>query len=375
MTDVLVVAGDDPWPPRQGGQVRIAGLVEGLAAHFDVTVVVPRRVGTTPPVPVYSLDVQTQPRWLQFVSRKPRLGLGLLGADGDEEVARLARQLGARSMLFTHSYLAAVAGQVEVPFAIDFANVESARFASLATIGPLKNRVSARFESVKAKRWEPRVARSAGLCMTPSGEDAQTIRRWGANAVTVPNGVRLPKTRVHSPAGGYVLFLGSADYGPNRDAVRWFAQRVWPLVRCRVPSARFRIAGRGSDAHLSEFAAYPGIEVVGEVPDTAPEYAQAAVVVVPVTRGGGRQLKVIEAIAQGRIVVATRYSAKSIPDGFDTMCDVADDSAAFADAVSANLCEVRMRHTRELVALEHGPGLPSWSTVMLPAVEWFRKVL
>ncbi len=39
--DVLVVASEDIWPPRQGGQVRVAGIVGALSQNFRVAVAVP----------------------------------------------------------------------------------------------------------------------------------------------------------------------------------------------------------------------------------------------------------------------------------------------------------------------------------------------
>lgn len=100
-----------------------------------------------------------------------------------------------------------------------------------------------------------------------------------------------------------VLFVGNKTE-PNREAVEWFYQQVWPSVRGRVPSARFRIVGRVAHYFSSDIAA--GIECVGEVVALESEYCDARLVVAPLMTGSpGVKTKVAEAISFGCPLVAT----------------------------------------------------------------------
>ncbi len=47
---------------------------------------------------------------------------------------------------------------------------------------------------------------------------------------------------------GRVMFLGSMDWMPNQDGVRWFAREVWPAVLGCHPRATFHIVGRNGSA-------------------------------------------------------------------------------------------------------------------------------
>lgn len=129
-----------------------------------------------------------------------------------------------------------------------------------------------------------------------------------------------------------VLFTGLMNYPPNIDAVRWFCEEIWPQVLAEVPGARFRIAGRNPGAAVRSLAS-DSVEVTGEVPDMAVQFAQASVVVVPLRVGSGTRLKIFEAMACGRPVVSTRLGAAGLPvrDGHDIV--FADTSKDFAREV------------------------------------------
>jgi len=104
---------------------------------------------------------------------------------------------------------------------------------------------------------------------------------------------------------GRVMFLGSMDWMPNQDGVRWFVREVWPAVLAVHPQASFHIVGRNPPAEIRALAAAPGVTVVGGVPDVRPHLAEAAVVAVPLLVGGGTRLKIYEAMAMKRAVVST----------------------------------------------------------------------
>jgi glycosyltransferase involved in cell wall biosynthesis len=130
-------------------------------------------------------------------------------------------------------------------------------------------------------------------------------------------------------ASQVLLFVGNKT-DPNRKAVEWFIERVWPIVRARVPDARFRIVGRVGHYFTSD--PDNGIECIGEVPALAAEYCNARAVVAPLMTGSaGVKTKVAEAISYGCPLVATSLGV----DGGDaSQIDragfIADDPERFA---------------------------------------------
>ena len=71
----------------------------------------------------------------------------------------------------------------------------------------------------------------------------------------------------------------------------------------------------------------------GYVDDIVAEVGRAAVAVAPLRIGGGTRLKVLEAMALGRPVVATRIGAEGIEVKHDRDLLIADAPRDFADAV------------------------------------------
>jgi glycosyltransferase involved in cell wall biosynthesis len=88
----------------------------------------------------------------------------------------------------------------------------------------------------------------------------------------------------------------------------------------------------------------PGVEFTGFVDDLEGLYQRSRVVCAPILAGGGTRIKIIEAAAYGKAVVATRVGAEGLNmrDGVELL--LRDDPGSFADAClqllnDAVLCE------------------------------------
>jgi polysaccharide biosynthesis protein PslH len=125
-----------------------------------------------------------------------------------------------------------------------------------------------------------------------------------------------------------VVFCGAMDYYPNSEAVRWFARDVFPLLRSRRPELEFWIVGRNPSRDVERLAAADGIRVSGAVPDVRPWLAAAEHVVAPLQLARGIQNKVLEALAMGKVVLASdsvcRTFGANVPLGV-VLCEAAGD--------------------------------------------------
>ncbi len=313
MADVLVVAGEALWPDDHGGRIRTARLAEALGRRFDVWVAAP--AGAPPPSGLGFVELPVNDpvgRLRSVASARPRLGQAMLGHRRRAVLAESVCRLQPAAVLFAHSYLAATAPDLPVPFVVDFADVEVRRLWSLAQRGSARNRAAITVEWAKAHWWEPRVARRAGLVLAVTAPDAELLASWGGAAMLVPHGVGFRPYRP-SPAEGPVTFVASFDYAPNRDAARFVLEEVWPRVRAEAPAARLRIVGRAAKAVVGCTACHDGVEVVSHPEQVERYYQEASVLLAPVRTGGGAQVKVAEALGRGRVIVATSFSARSAP--------------------------------------------------------------
>jgi hypothetical protein len=225
----------------------------------------------------------------------------------------------------SHSYLLPPLGALDLPVVLDLQNLEVERQASNGGwLGHL--------EAAKARRWEPRAVRAAAAVLCVDEHDAARARSWGARRVGVVPNVAPAPVSPPSPAGGPVLAVADWRYGPNAEGLQLLVEQVAPRL-----DRELVLAGRGSER----------VGGLGFVEDLDPLYDAAAVVVSPVVRGAGTQLKVIEALTRGRVVVTTPYGQRSVPPAASEGCVVADGAAALAGAVMQLVNDVEDRHRRE----------------------------
>ena len=130
-----------------------------------------------------------------------------------------------------------------------------------------------------------------------------------------------------------VLHLGTMYWPPNVEGVLWFAREVFPLVRERIPGARFSIVGKRPPARVRRLQADPAVEVTGYVADPMPYVERSAAFIVPVRAGGGMRVKILDAWMWGIPVVSTMIGAEGIDIVPGENIIIADEPRAFADGV------------------------------------------
>jgi glycosyltransferase involved in cell wall biosynthesis len=192
-------------------------------------------------------------------------------------------------------------------------------------------------------RWaESRIAGRFDVVITRSGLDANYLVSLapGIRTSVVPHPAGLDLTgRSFDREANTVLFFASYRYRQvNVDAALWFYRQVFPLVRQKIPEARFVIAGYGPPECLTELAATDSsVRVTGFVEIPEEYYRRAAVFVAPILAGGGIIVKVLDALAAGTPVVTTTYGNEGIGGASGRELLVADDPKQFAEAVVAIL--------------------------------------
>jgi glycosyltransferase involved in cell wall biosynthesis len=157
-------------------------------------------------------------------------------------------------------------------------------------------------------------ARCAVLTTAVTPADAAVFRRWAApgRVKVLPAGFRASRfhpSKALSHGRPNLVFVGSMNYSPNREAVRFIVDHVMDRVLERRPDALFQFIG----AHEPGFEAIaPRAEFTGFVEDLDRYLRQARLVLAPVATGGGMRMKTIEALACGKMVIAAGRGADGV---------------------------------------------------------------
>ena len=129
-----------------------------------------------------------------------------------------------------------------------------------------------------------------------------------------------------------LLFIGGYGHPPNSDAIRWIASEILPRLRESLPSIRMHVLGDLPDVVRYELAT-DGLELHGRVAELAPWLDSCIASLAPLRFGAGVKGKINMAMSHGVPVIATPIAVEGmqLTDGVDVL--VADDAAAFVDAV------------------------------------------
>lgn len=130
-----------------------------------------------------------------------------------------------------------------------------------------------------------------------------------------------------------ILFVGGFAHGPNIDAVNWFANEVYPIIREKNKNIDFYIVGSNAPEEIKQLNGN-GIIFKGFVSDEElmELYSKCRIVVVPLRYGAGVKGKVVEAIYNGAPIVTTSVGAEGIA-GVEDVLKIEDEAEAFANTV------------------------------------------
>jgi polysaccharide biosynthesis protein PslH len=341
-------------PTRSGGQIRTLEMLKQLhrrhEIHFAALDLPEPGIGVARsseyctqayPVP-HGVPTPGGARYYSAVlrgfccSRLPQAVLRYRSTALKRHVESLTRQCKFDSIVC--DFLSAAANIPDLSSAVLFQhNVESVLWERDAEhAGPPLHRFYLREQHERMLRYEKQVCQAMKRIVAVSENDAQTIRSLygAAHTYAVPTGVDLeyfapPHSSVPSTD---LVFVGSMDWRPNVDGIRWFWSEVLPLIRRRRPECSLAVVGRRPTAEIRRLAERdPRIHVTGTVDDVRPYLWQSAVSIVPLRVGGGTRLKIYESMAARIPVVSTTIGAEGLDVHNGENIAIADSPAAFAE--------------------------------------------
>ena len=166
-------------------------------------------------------------------------------------------------------------------------------------------------------------------------KDAAFFRKYCSKPVIdIPFGVYPeqfnPKYEIEGKPKFY--HIGSMNWMPNEEGIRWFVDEVLPKTVEKVPDFVYHLAGRSMPEWLTSMK-NPHVDVVGEVPDAKEFVTNHDVAIVPLLSGSGIRIKIIESMALGKTVITTRVGAEGILYDEEVNIIIAENKAKMVEAI------------------------------------------
>jgi hypothetical protein len=194
--------------------------------------------------------------------------------------------------------------------------MDSQKWLEYARYKPFPLSLGYAWEGHRLSAYERRLARRYDLCTATTRAEWETLESYGTGVASdwFPNGV---DSDYFSPSDSSydadtIAFVGRMDYYPNQQAMFQFCRDTLPILRQRRPGLKLLIVGADPSPKVRRLSEIEGVAVTGSVPDVRQFVRRAALTVAPLSIARGTQNKVLESMAMGVPVVASRAAAGGV---------------------------------------------------------------
>lgn len=373
---ILLLAPIPPFPPTSGLQKRMHGILRALAATHTVDLLCFYRQHEDPrpaalvalctnifPVPretcyaYHRRNTRAETVREAFTDASPPNTINLRSAamqaqveaiDWDSYDAIWVERLGMGQYVPVHT---------RAKVLVDFDDVESIVLGRTIAAAALRLPTVFRIiEMVKQRLHERHAVRRYDAVLVASVHDRRRLGR--DNVQVLPNTVSIPSATTDDTNDNDLIFFGLLSYDPNTDGILYFLREIWPHIRMQRPQARLWIVGAKPPAAVNAYHDNVSVIVTGFVADLHALLARCAVAIAPLRIGGGTRIKILDAMAAGKAVVATSIGYEGLDVTPGTHLLAADAPRAFAAACVQLMADRSQRQqlglaARALVAREY----------------------
>jgi glycosyltransferase involved in cell wall biosynthesis len=353
---ILILTNRVPYPLKDGGNLAMKAMIEGY-----------RRVGWK----VYLLAMNTSKHyveesqvkklftnlyafewvdinndlnwkdiaWNYFFSKEPEHAIRFYSKVFEQKMIAVLKSFKPDVVQMESVYLTTYLPQVkEHSYAVSVLrmhNVEYQIWQGLAN--KQHNRIKKIYLATLTERirnFERDAWKKYDLLLAITEKDAYLVNRLEQvnNIIIAPFSVEMDTIKPGKSERWVGYHIGAMDWIPNKEGIEWFLDQAWPKIHKAAPQFEFYYAGRKMPQKFKDLD-MPGVFCMDEVHSAEEFIEDKKILIVPIWSSGGIRVKILEAMAAGKIVITTSSGIKGIDAKPDEHFLLARKPEEFAKAV------------------------------------------
>lgn len=190
----------------------------------------------------------------------------------------------------------------------------------------------------KLKKFELKHLNNYDLVLAITQRDLHILKQMGLSkpSTVIPIGLDVrdyPEDFSSFKNEPSLSFIGSLDWMPNQEGLRWFLENVWDDLKKKYPKLTLHVAGRNTPEWV-EKVKKEGVIIHGEVDDAVRFIQTHSIMVVPLFSGSGMRVKILEGMALGKVVISTNLGLEGIDAADNREVLIANNADAFIHKIS-----------------------------------------
>ncbi len=379
--NILFICNKSPWPPKEGGSIAMNALIEGLhdAGHKVKVIAINTNKYSTrlEDIPdaykektnitfaFVDLSIRAIPAFLNLFTSRSYHVERFKNKDLEHLITKTLKKetfdIVQLETLFMSPYIPTIRKYSKAKIILRAHNIEHLIWERIAaSTSNFLKKAYIKHLARTLKMYEINTLNKLDGIAAITAKDAEWFRKHSSKKViAIPFGVPISKYPKNSfvPKEISLFHIGSMNWIPNDEGMRWFIDNVWSKVHANYPNLKLHLAGREmSDWLLRQ--SYPNVIVHGEVEDAAQFIRTHSIMIVPLLSGSGIRIKIIEAMTASKAVISTTIGAEGIQASHRKNILIADSADAFVKNISylmQNPEKIKHigRNARELIENEH----------------------
>jgi glycosyltransferase involved in cell wall biosynthesis len=384
---LLFVSHEFRFPTATGAQLRASNLIRLYSERYSVYLVVPQftpidedRLRDFYDRFVVHVETVERPGHKQNVSMLkylvgPRSVVDFCAAGYESAIERLVSRNGVFDILHLERWFMSdiVCNDIRArtwahKYVLDqdASDYEFRRRAARGCAELSLRRAKLALEPYRVRLWERRHLKRFDCVFVSSKTELTNLKKRvkTENLLLIRNGFDVPNMPVPDVSGEKnILFVGSLNYLPNREAFDFFVAEVWPDVMARHPDAAFWHVGNAPEDVRGRFDNVLGLMFFGVVEDLRSIYERSAIAIAPLFQGSGTRIKLLEAAAHRKAMVSTRFAALDIGFVEGVSIEFADTREEMIATCIELLDDPQKRRALGINACQHVAANHSWTAI------------